>query len=381
MTLKSTHILGAALLCAMVLLFLRLRANEWVDINKEKYNGTSPNSFTAQLSVRREWVLMRKYYMSPNTENIVHLSQGSGDPPLWLVELSKISNYWVIWGCVHPNGKTNTSSNDRLLVVNATGTTWTSGRNLLYRRALELNRNFLYFIFYDDDVGALSVRTLTQQQLRPSYRSGSRLPPAATMSLEESGKQYFERLLQTEQPAVATVSPLDSYLKHSSRQYANDVCDDKWGFDQCSADQDAMVSAIHKDSATLMLPYSEKFDSTSWWMSQAVFMEMLHMFLPSASVVYAQVVAVNPVHSSYPRESVDLADVVREAFRLGQLRLGDTCATALRIRNNPDWSNYGDRRATWWGEKNGCSDGRCCSCKLSKLYTAKDLCGEISGGV
>ena len=146
----------------MVLLFLRLRANEWVDINKEKYNGTSPNSFTAQLSVRREWELMRKYYMSPNTENIVHLSQGSGDPPLWLVELSKISNYWVIWGCVHPNGKTNTSSNDRLLVVNATGTTWTSGRNLLYRRALELNRNFLYFIFYDDDVGALSVRTLTQ---------------------------------------------------------------------------------------------------------------------------------------------------------------------------------------------------------------------------
>ena len=309
--------------------------------------------------------------VNPPGAPVVHLSQGSShSPPGWFVELAQMPNSWAVWGhygaaASGPNRtRVPARTTGRLQVIDVSGTTWTSGRNRLYQYAsAEANQtDFLYYIFYDDDVGPVGFR---KGKWRKGQTTNVRNPPRSN----ESAPEYFQRLLRTENPAVGVV--YWGRQKHPTR--AEKICPDEGGMDQCTADVDAMVNAVHRDSARTLLPYDTSFDETNWHMSQAVFIELAHAFFPHRCANYFRLEADNPRHSNYPRGD-EFAPAVRIAQSLGRERLGEECAFRLQQANNPEGSHHLLRRDAAWAQAHSCGDGSCCRCRFANSYSVEDVC-------
>lgn len=241
----------------------------------------------------------------------------------------------------HPTGT------PRLEVLNTVNTTWTSGRNLLYAHASShvhglVHRvvaerpkprrqggRYLYYIGYDQDVGPTCISTCGAQALSPaSAVKPPRILPVAT----ESDAAYFNRLLRREMPALAGL----------------DLCCDgggltgDWGFeldpmvhgvDQCVTDQDAMLSAHHRDAAAMLYPYSDKFENRSWWTSAHIQnLVILHLY-PGAQLKYAQLRVLNEEHEPYPRAGPKHGDPMVGLVSYVCLGILSCCAGVILYRN------------------------------------------------
>jgi hypothetical protein len=306
--------------------------------------------------------------VNPPDAPVVHLAQGSSrSPPAWFAELAEMPNSWAVWGHygAASAGPNRTRATGRLRVIDLSGTTWASGRNRLYQYAsAETNQtDFLYYIFYDDDVGPVHFR---KGKWHRGQNTKVRTPPRSN----ESAPAYFQRLLRTENPAVGIV--YWGRQKHFTR--ADKICSDEGGMDQCTADFDAMVNAVHRDSARTLLPYDTSFDKTNWHMSQAVLIEMAHMFFPHQCANYFRLEADNPRHSNYPRGGKDFDPAVRIAESLGRERLGVECESMLQQANNPEGSHHLLRRDAAWAQSHQCEDGSCCRCRFAMSYSVEDTC-------
>lgn len=151
--------------------------------------------------------------------------------------------------------------------------TWTSGRNKLLEIGLALERmknnggkenftttnNYNYFIFLDED-----VRLGSAQQVRA-----------------------FEDFLLEYEPAVASG-------EFGNRGYADPILP-IWAFD-------AIFNAIHRE-ALEMLPYSEKYDKDSWWLSQFEFFTRASALYKGHILEFSKLTTQNTLSRPYPRNN------------------------------------------------------------------------------
>uniref|UniRef100_A0A7S1IIN1 Glycosyl transferase 64 domain-containing protein n=1 Tax=Eutreptiella gymnastica TaxID=73025 RepID=A0A7S1IIN1_9EUGL len=121
-------------------------------------------------------------------------------------------------------------------------TTWTSGRNHLWKRAIRLPRRYEYYIFMDDDVHLTTPKG-------------------------------FEAMLLKYRPAIAAPG--------SAVHFPSDFKDKNTEALRIGT-FDAMCNAYHQDVFfhSLVLPYYDGMDSFTWWASQLYAIYLAHIFHP-----------------------------------------------------------------------------------------------------
>ena len=140
----------------------------------------------------------------------------------------------------------------------------------------------LYLIFLDGDANRFEIK---------KKNGPCRTPPMAN----ETANDYFERLLFTERPAMASVS---NSVNPKGR------CGPKKS-DGCSADMDAFVAAFHAEVASILLPYDTTYDKKTWWGSQEILINMAIVIYPTSSVLYRNIeVTCCQKHAKYPRGNI-----------------------------------------------------------------------------
>ena len=175
-------------------------------------------------------IRIQKVY--PN-KKFCYLGQGESDIPERFNEL-KSANSDFIWLSFKEPVK------DGIYLPTST---WTQGRNNLYKYVLEKERiqgwNYNYYIFIDGDI---SIRY-------------------SDSNLNISGWRRFEQYLLKYNPAVASVS-------YTSIPFHDLPIQPKFGLKNEIGVQnhfDAILSSFHHEAAQVLLPYEETYDAESWW--------------------------------------------------------------------------------------------------------------------
>ncbi len=167
-------------------------------------------------------------------------------------------------------------------------TTWTTGRNLLFKTIMAQKLNYVYYTFLDDDV-VLRYGDLREQGANP-------------------WRDYEISVLEV-QPLLAVSWHLTESIFH--RYY--------WGF--CNYPNntkflphvwfDALFNSFHRNVICHLLPYYEAMDHVSWWFSQVYLVIKTDLMFPGQALLHLDVFADNPVHRSYPR-SLYSTDVIKQ---------------------------------------------------------------------
>ena len=157
-------------------------------------------------------------------------------------------------------------------------TTWTTGRNLLFEAAMNRNKNYLYYIFMDDDIVLIDFKN-------------------------SNPWRKFEAFLRSVEPAIAAV---DLVQDNNFLKMVRDVHRDR----QCSREEedyiscvwfDAIFNAFHYSAVHRILPYDSTYDKLSWYASQMAVIARSEVLFRGQVVLHTQVVGENREHRSYPR--------------------------------------------------------------------------------
>lgn len=230
------------------------------------------------------------------SQGFVWISQGAGLPPPWIAAIPAIpaGDAWLVWGSFSLCERTLNLPRFRHVCLPqvqwflggavAGNMTYTPGRNLLYRHALEFEEErgipFLYFVFADDSGEFRFNRCST------SACGNMEILPAPS----ESAVSFFHRLLLEDTPAVAT--PL------------NDIddsdCLSPIEMRVCSSSIDHKVIAFHWSVHAMLLPYEEGFERISLFASQCIVNEVIDAVLPGHSVRYRMFQRPPTSSSSFP---------------------------------------------------------------------------------
>ena len=172
----------------------------------------------------------------------------------------------------------------------------------------------LYLIFLDGDASRFELK----KKIGPC-----RTPPMAN----ETANDYFERLLFTERPAMASVN-------------GKGRCGPK-KFDGCTADVDAFVAAFHAVVAPILLPYDTTYDKKTWWGSQEILINMAIVLYPTSSVLYRNIeVTCCQKHAKYPRGILHEKGLRRaEALLRERLNINERMNVTL-IQRRKDFGKY-----------------------------------------
>ena len=183
--------------------------------------------------------------------------------------------------------KCNDVSSPHVTYLFNSSTTWTTGRNLLYRTAMEMKK-YMYYIFMDDDI-FLEMQEKTSQQ--NSWR-------------------YFENSLIKHQPPMVSLDTPHGKVSHMLKNL---------NLENCSADFipatsfDAMVCAFHYKAIQYLLPYNAKYDRLNWWYSQHYLWLRAFFIFYDQVFLHTTVIGINPRHRPYPRAVLD--QVVEESIK------------------------------------------------------------------
>ncbi|CAL1150557.1 unnamed protein product [Cladocopium goreaui] len=230
------------------------------------------------------------------SQGFVWISQGAGLPPPWIAAIPAIpaGDAWLVWGSFSLCERTLNLPRFRHVCLPqvqwflggavAGNMTYTPGRNLLYRHALEFEEErgipFWYFVFADDSGEFRFNRCST------SACGNMEILPAPS----ESAVSFFHRLLLEDTPAVAT--PL------------NDIddsdCLSPIEMRVCTSSIDHKVIAFHWSVHAMLLPYEEGFERISLFASQCIVNEVIDAVLPGHSVRYRMFQRPPTSSSSFP---------------------------------------------------------------------------------
>ena len=167
-------------------------------------------------------------------------------------------------------------------------TTWTTGRNLLYKSIMKREQKYLYYTFLDDDI------TL-----------GFKEEPQENAS---AWREYEKSLLQERPPiAVSWLSVTVHFRKfyEGACNYTNkpDFLPFIWF--------DAMFNSFHSEVINYLLPYYDKKENISWWYSQVYLIMKTDLMFPGQVFHHLNVLASNNLHRPYARKMFD-SNTVRE---------------------------------------------------------------------
>ena len=180
----------------------------------------------------------------------------------------------------------NTASPHLEYIYNSS-TTWATGRNLLYEIAMKRNEKYLYYIFMDDDI--VLKRTTKKNPWRE-----------------------FEDFLKRIEPAVAAVDA-DSHpcLPDVYTARKNQGCVLKEPAEYLPAVRfDAAFNAFHYRAVEYILPYSGRFDATTWWYNQLYVAVKCEIIFRGQAVLHNTLHAINQLHRPYPRKDTIASNVL-----------------------------------------------------------------------
>ena len=227
-------------------------------------------------------------------DGFVWMSQGAGLPPPWIAAISASPDTWLVWGSFSMCDRTLTLPRFRHVCLPEVrwlagdavvgNMTYTPGRNLLYRHALEFEEErghpFLYFVFADDS------GEFTFNRCSASSCGNVDILPRAS----ESAVSFFHRLLWQDQPAVAT--PLNDI--------DDSECMSPIDMRVCTSSIDHKVIAFHWSVHSMLLPYEEGFEHISLFASQCIVNEVIDAVLSGYSVRYRMFQRPYSSSSSFP---------------------------------------------------------------------------------
>eukprot|EP00667_Euglena_gracilis_P003445 EG_transcript_3455 len=145
------------------------------------------------------------------------------------------------------------------------GTTWTSGRNHLWAKAVQLRRRYEYYIFLDDDVFLVTP-------------------------------QRFEAMLMKWRPAVGIPGWAVHYPQPWGPPKNNSEALRVCGYQ-------AFINAFHHDVVfnSVVLPYYDGMDQFSWWTSQVYTIYLTGIFYRDEVYGFQLVQAGNDFSGDYPK--------------------------------------------------------------------------------
>ena len=161
--------------------------------------------------------------------------------------------------------------------------TWAAGRNLLYEVSRQRSEKYLYYIFMDDDI-------FLQIKVPRSTKNPWRL---------------FENFLMRIQPAVGVVDGSGcQYLPHifEARKHLGCKLENKAEYVPTPR-FDAAFNAFHYNAVDYILPYSQKFDSISWWYPVVYAEIKTEIIFQGHSVIHTGLLADNRLHRPYKRKA------------------------------------------------------------------------------
>ena len=224
------------------------------------------------------------------------------------LESSKKRDFIVLsWGQQCLDSSTHLSG---VAYIHEKNTTWSTGRNILYRLAMNREDKYQYYIFLDDDI-EFSFTSNTTQDI---YSKGTIHPLEA-----------FENFLLGYEPAIG----LCNYCSRCGKplpdgSYVPALC--------CSPRPaigklppilpvtiafDAAVNAFHTDAIQHILPYRLDYEKISWWESQKYVILASDVLFRGQVVRFTPVTATNNNHRDYPQQVLDNWREILEDIRKG----------------------------------------------------------------
>ena len=167
--------------------------------------------------------------------------------------------------------------------------TWSKGRNILYRLAKENPKNYLYYVFLDDDM----FFEFTNPDFSKRFRDlGFNSPLRA-----------FEDFLLKHEPAIA----VPMYCPSRSRGNCDKMLNMKPmpEYLPVTIYFDAAFNVFHRNASDLMLPYRLDYEQKSWWQSQKFVILAADLIFRGQILRFAPLLAYNTKHRKYPRWDSD----------------------------------------------------------------------------
>lgn len=174
------------------------------------------------------------------------------------------------------------ATSERVLCIQVSGTTWTTGRNALaraaYLREIELGRQYTIWTFGDADV---VLKCTGEGGCLTVYDHFLRKLPAEVLAVALLGHGQWESTTN------AVMVELQAY--------------------------DAAWNSMRREAVFTLLPYRPEEDHNTWWSSQAILWNRLQCLEPLYAVAPLFVFYVNTEHGDYPRNRRNLAEERRLA--------------------------------------------------------------------
>lgn len=221
------------------------------------------------------------------------------------LESSTVRDFIVLsWGeqCIL-DSSTNLSG---VVYFYGKNTTWSTGRNILYRLAMNRDDKYRYYIFLDEDVEFYFTFNTTED----IYSNGTNYP-----------LQAFENFLLNYEPAVG----LCNYCSRCGKSLPNGsyvpalCCSPRPATGNLppilpvTISFDAAVNAFHNDAIQHILPYRLDYENISWWESQKYVILASDVLFRGQVVRYTPVTAINNNHRDYPQQVLDnWRDILRD---------------------------------------------------------------------
>ena len=201
------------------------------------------------------------------------------------------------------------------------GSTWTVGRNMMLQRALQLERDlqrrYNFFVFMDGDMWlqiqpSSTFSTILAVSGQPREAQATDVIEQTLGACERTDQQgvsetaqaarraftYFECALQKYQAPLAAAGVHMQDVQQNSKQHLEgEATVLNW--------VDAAVNGFHRDALPILLPYSNRFDKPTWFLSQ-------YILLMRGKCVLEKIIQLNWVklhlngtnmHSKYPKVS------------------------------------------------------------------------------
>jgi hypothetical protein len=193
--------------------------------------------------------------------------------------------------------------------------------------------------------------------------------------------------LKNAQPAVAAATFGDNSLiaKHGAASGLGITGRNSCGpAAPCAPSIDAAFNAFHITAAPFLLPYDPHYDGVSWWLSQALMIQLMAAAVPDHVVQFNYLYAENKIHHKYPRHKFPPAAELT-AYLEG--RVSSCLRPAMRavndvvlISQNRDKQRGVGLTRSQFGFVGGGGDDFCHSCKqTTACETSWDCVAAKSG--
>ena len=188
---------------------------------------------------------------------------------------------------------------EHMKYIHKENSSWSEGRNILYHFAKRIPKNYLYYIFMDDDL----TFDFTNSAFGERYRSlGIRWP-----------LQAFEDFLLRLEPAIGLPMYCSVCFRVNKMTGKPETlcCDPTKDLNPLpdylpvTIHFDAAFTAFHKNAVDLLLPYRTDYEAQSWWQSQKFLILAADLMFRGQVMRFSPFQVINTVHKKYPKADWD----------------------------------------------------------------------------